>query len=102
IVERDESPLKHAELRDSEPADQPRISAEIAEAQESVSEPLLPRPTVDRPGIAATPLARRMAAMAQIDLAEIDGVDHGRRLGKADIEREIGLRRGPTLPAASR
>jgi pyruvate dehydrogenase E2 component (dihydrolipoamide acetyltransferase) len=39
-----------------------------------------------------------MAAIAEIDLAAIAGLENGRRIGKADVEREISRRRGGPTP----
>ena len=40
--------------------------------------------------VPATPLARRMAAVAGIDLTSIVGTAEGGRIGKADVERALG------------
>lgn len=40
--------------------------------------------------VAATPLARRMAALAGLDLAAVAGIAAGGRVGKADVERALG------------
>ena len=40
--------------------------------------------------IAATPLARRMAALAGLDLAAVAGIAAGGRVGKADVVRALG------------
>ena len=42
--------------------------------------------------VAATPLARRMAAVAGLDLAEIEGTGPGGRIGKGDVDRALGAR----------
>ena len=45
----------------------------------------------------ASPLARRMATAAGLDLATIRGTGRGGRIGKADVERAIAKQR-PTTP----
>ena len=50
---------------------------------------------------AASPLARRMAAAAGLDLREIKGTGRGGRIGKSDVERALAAQAGPA-PAASR
>ena len=45
----------------------------------------------------ASPLARRMATAAGLDLAAIHGTGRGGRIGKADVERAIAEQR-PTTP----
>ena len=45
---------------------------------------------------AASPLARRMAAVASLDLSAIRGTGRGGRIGKADVERAITEQRPPT------
>jgi pyruvate dehydrogenase E2 component (dihydrolipoamide acetyltransferase) len=44
---------------------------------------------------AVTPLARRMAALAGVDLAAISGSGPGGRIGKADVERVLRTREWP-------
>lgn len=48
---------------------------------------------------AASPLARRMAAVAGLDLREIEGTGRGGRIGKADVERALAAA-APRPPAA--
>ena len=48
--------------------------------------------------VAATPLARRMAELAGLDLAAIPGMGAGGRVGKADVQRALGAR--AAAPAA--
>lgn len=45
-------------------------------------------------GVAATPLARRMAAAAGLDLSTIRAVGRGDRIGKADVDRVLAEQRG--------
>ena len=50
------------------------------------------------PEAAATPLARRMAELAGLDLASLRGTGAAGRVGKADVER--ALRAGSAVPVA--
>ena len=50
------------------------------------------------PEAAATPLARRMAELAGLDLASLQGTGVAGRVGKADVER--ALRAGSAVPVA--
>ncbi len=60
----------------------------------------LPAPVADgAPAQLATPMARRMAAAAGLDLSTIGGTGRGGRVGKADIDRVLAAQRG-ALPAA--
>ena len=62
----------------------------------------IPTPVEDRVparGPVATPIARRMAAAAGLDLSVIRGTGRGGRIGKADIDRVLAEQRG-TTPAA--
>jgi pyruvate dehydrogenase E2 component (dihydrolipoamide acetyltransferase) len=52
------------------------------------------------PAPVATPIARRMAAAAGLDLSIIRGTGRGGRIGKADIDRVLAAQR-TTTPAAS-
>ena len=45
---------------------------------------------------AASPLARRMAAAAGLDLREIKGTGRGGRIGKSDVERALAAQAPPT------
>ena len=57
-----------------------------------------PTPVVDgTPAPVATPMARRMAAAAGLDLSTIRGTGRGGRIGKADIDRVLAAQRGATL-----
>ena len=49
--------------------------------------------------INVTPLARRMAAIAQIAIDEI-ALESGQKIRKADVERELWRRNGPRQPRA--
>ena len=66
-----------------------------------------PRPaSAPVPGAAlpATPLARRMAAAAGLDLGQVRGTGRGGRIGKADVERALagqGQVQTPAPPAAA-
>jgi len=53
----------------------------------------------DGPVPPASPLARRMAASAGLDLREIKGTGRNGRIGKADVERALAAQAEPT-PAA--
>ncbi len=59
-----------------------------------------PRPTPvadDAPAPVATPMARRMAVAAGLDLSTIRGTSRNGRIGKADIDRVLATQRGATL-----
>ena len=51
-------------------------------------------PAVQAPAVAASPMARRMAAAAGVELSTIRGTGRGGRIGKADIDRVLLQRRG--------
>ena len=66
-----------------------------------------PIPVADgAPAPVATPMARRMAVAAGLDLSTVRGSSRGGRIGKADIDRVLAAQRGappaaaaPTAPA---
>ena len=60
--------------------------------------PAVAAEAVSGPAPAASPLARRMAAAAGLDLKEITGSGRGGRIGKADVERALAAQAPP--PAA--
>jgi pyruvate dehydrogenase E2 component (dihydrolipoamide acetyltransferase) len=91
------------------PPEEPRATDLLARSHESSAIPTRaageradPRRTADVPrrSVAATPLARRMAEMAGIDLAALEP-EIGRRIGKVDVERAIVSRTGAVRPRAS-
>ena len=53
------------------------------------------------PAPPATPLARRMAAAAGLDLGRVQGTGRGGRIGKADVERALVAQAPPSAPPAS-
>lgn len=55
----------------------------------------------DATDVDATPLARRMAAAAGLDLSHIRGVAVDGRVGKADVDRELSERRGASTEAGA-
>ena len=55
-------------------------------------EPVTATGGVDLKTIGASPLARRLARVAHVDLAAIQGTGRGGRIGKADVERAIAER----------
>jgi len=62
---------------------------------------VVPTPTSvadEAPGPVATPIARRMAAAAGLDLSVIRGTGRGGRIGKADIDRVLAAQ-GPVVVA---
>ena len=70
----------------------PRAGAPPA-SQPSAAGPSAAGPSAAGPAaaeVAATPLARRMAALAGLDLAAVAGIAAGGRVGKADVERALG------------
>jgi pyruvate dehydrogenase E2 component (dihydrolipoamide acetyltransferase) len=92
VLETAASPVSEAEPRTSRP-------------QETVSVQPAARPIPDRTGngkgrIFASPLARRMAQQAGLDLAAITGSGPQGRIVKADIEAALSVERG--IPAAVR
>ena len=52
------------------------------------------------PGPAATPLARRMAAAAGLDLGTVRGTGRGGRIGKTDVERALAGQASSATPPA--
>ena len=66
-------------------------------------EPDRPMPVVsgDAPFPVATPMARRMAAAAGLDLSTVRGTGRGGRIGKADIDRALAAQRGDAPPPAA-
>lgn len=80
-------------------------TADEAAASEPAVEPEAPLPTevkapataaADGPVPPASPLARRMAAAAGLDLREIKGTGRSGRIGKADVERALAAEGSPT------
>ena len=60
-----------------------------------------PRPaSAPAPGPAATPLARRMAAAAGLDLGTVRGTGRGGRIGKTDVERVLAGQAQASAPPA--
>ena len=69
----------------------------------ALSEPARPTATpvaAGAPAPVASPIARRMAAAAGLDLSVISGTGRGGRIGKADIDRVLAAQRA-TAPAVS-
>ena len=52
-------------------------------------------PAESGPAPAASPLARRMAAAAGLDLGQVKGTGRGGRIGKADVERALAAQAAP-------
>ena len=71
---------------------------------ESRSGPIqFPTPVADgAPTPVATPIARRMAAVAGLDLSAIGGTGRGGRIGKVDIDRALATQRARTSVASER
>ena len=98
-----------AEAAASDPAVEPEAAAAAVETTAgepvtaSVASGAPPPATVaaDGPVPPASPLARRMAAAAGLDLREIKGTGRNGRIGKADVERALAARAQPA-PAAPR
>ncbi len=87
------------EVSSPEPAPAAEMSSGAASAPAPVpvtAAPLQPAPGPDR--VAASPLARRMAAQSGLDLGSIRGSGPHGRIVKADIDRVL---QAGTLPAAS-
>ena len=62
-----------------------------------------PTPVADgAPAPVATPMARRMAVAAGLDLSTIRGTGRGGRVGKADIDRELAAQRARRRPPPPR
>ena len=78
------------------PAEEPARTAEPA-PQSAAEPPPAASPAAPRERIAASPLARRMAAQAGLDLAAIGGSGTGGRIVKADIEAALAA--GPAVAA---
>jgi len=76
--------------------------------QEVSSAPTSLTPPTHSPPPAATPVARRLAATAGLDLSEIVGTGPGSKIRKADVERAMASQTAPALaktratPAARR
>ena len=72
-----------------------------AAAEPAAVEPEAPAPDAAEPESrpaptpAASPLARRMAAAAGLDLGQVKGTGRGGRIGKADVERALAPRAAP-------
>ena len=61
-----------------------------------------PIPVADgAPAPVATPMARRMAVAAGLDLSTVRGSGRGGRIGKADIDRMLAVQRGAPPAAAA-
>ena len=70
-------------------------------APPTVDEAAVPRPE-DREHASATPLARRMAALAGIDLSGVAGSGAGGRVMKVDVERMLRPAGAATAPVEAR
>ena len=73
-------------VRTSQPVTAPtadRVSIRSTDDETSVA------PTLQRPDIEASPLARKMAELAGLDLAEISGQGPGGRVRKTDVDRAL-------------
>ncbi len=79
------------------PAEMPAQAAEPA--PQRPAEPPPPAPPAPRERIAASPLARRMAAQAGLDLAAISGSGTGGRIVKVDIEAALAAGSAAAEPA---
>lgn len=93
-----------AEAAASEPEAAPATELKAASGVATVSvasgAPRAPATAAaDGPVPPASPLARRMAAAAGLDLREIKGTGRNGRIGKADVERALAAQAEPT-PAA--
>ena len=88
------------------PAGRPPAGAAPAGEAPVSGDERAPHPAAPAAGrdVEATPLARRMAELAGLDLAAIPGTLAGGRVGKADVQRAIGARAAvpaSPLPAAA-
>lgn len=93
---------------DGETVPAPPVPAAPAAERQAAPAPA-PEPVADDPepeapaaqaagrAAAATPLARRMAVAARLDLGRVRGTGQGGRIGKADVERALAAQR----PAAA-
>ena len=79
-----EAPAPDAAAPESRPAPAPADPERAAEA-----------PAEPGPAPAASPLARRMAAAAGLDLGQVEGTGRGGRIGKADVERALAAQAAP-------
>ena len=80
----------------SDVADRPS-GDEPAAPREPARPVQVPTPvTDDAPAPLATPMGRRMAAAAGLDLSTVRGTGRGGRVGKADIDRVLAARPGAT------
>ena len=86
----------HAAERQTAPAPAPEPAA-------GDPEPEAPAVPAAGRAAAATPLARRMAAAAGLDLGRLRGTGQGGRIGKVDVERALGAQRPAAVdpPAAA-
>lgn len=76
------------------PAAEPTVTAAAADAA-AVSDASGNPSAESGPAPAASPLGRRMAAAAGLDLGQIKGTGRGGRIGKADVERALAARLRP-------
>ncbi|BBK37294.1 dihydrolipoyllysine-residue acetyltransferase component of pyruvate dehydrogenase complex [Allostella sp. ATCC 35155] len=79
------------------PAAAPAPAPQSAPAPQPAAAPAAPRESDER--IVASPLARRMAAQAGVDLATLSGSGPNGRIVKSDIEAALG--KGPAKPATA-
>src|SRR5215471_12078634 len=88
----------------AEPAPQPPPASAPPEPQPRAAAPVAPHPLNghDAERVFATPLARRMAAQAGLDLATLRGSGPQGRIVKADIDQALTAGRAPVsrVPAA--
>ena len=90
-----ETPVGIVESNDS---DNEKQSSQPTDTTSATSPTPPINPSADSP-VAASPLARRMAAAAGLDLATIRGTGRSGRISKADVEKEISERQTSTLAA---
>ncbi|BBK31943.1 pyruvate dehydrogenase E2 component (dihydrolipoamide acetyltransferase) [Stella humosa] len=89
------APAKKAEPAKAQPA--PAAQAAPAKAEPAPAKPAAAAAKASDERISASPLARRMAAQAGVDLAGISGSGPNGRIVKSDIEGALG--KAPATPA---
>ena len=97
----DDSPAAPADEEPSSPEPEAAASEAGAEAPKSKSDQEMDAPVASTGRVKASPLARRLAEEAGIDLAIVSGSGPGGRIVKADVEEAAAAPPAVAAPAAA-
>lgn len=82
------------------PADSAEVKAEVAESTPATQPVPAPRSTTRDGSVRASPVAKKMAESAGIDLTTVQGTGPGGRIVQRDVQKEID-ERGESAPTAA-